>query len=270
MLKPGGVNSVLVLSFVAGFLIGCNTREEGCLDLEAVSFDVSAEKQCGDCCTYPELFWNAAYQWDTVSFVLNKYLPVLSGDSILFTNAAILVNNIRFLEIDGDTLRILDELVLECEDGEQTEEIQIVDDFVIINRSRFDYSMGMRKTSPAITGLKGQVGMNPELQCYDASLLTSGHPLAASGMYDQRLDRAATARFYYTINEGEPDSVFLHSNPFPFEFMFNKQLRRAANDTIRIQLDYFELFRNFTAATSVEEAEGQILQKLPTFFQYRE
>ncbi len=46
------VGGVIALVF---FLAGCYEPKEGCLDPQAVNYDVTADEACADCCTWPSL-----------------------------------------------------------------------------------------------------------------------------------------------------------------------------------------------------------------------
>jgi len=56
------------LIFILGllcFLSSCHEDKEGCLDLYSTNYDVTADKSCEDCCTYPKLKINLSHKIDT-------------------------------------------------------------------------------------------------------------------------------------------------------------------------------------------------------------
>jgi hypothetical protein len=69
------------LSFLL-VLYSCSEPKDGCLDEQALNFEVTADRNC--CCEYPGLMIDLDFRWDTLDFQLNQTF-VIGADSVRFT-----------------------------------------------------------------------------------------------------------------------------------------------------------------------------------------
>lgn len=247
--------------------LGCNPRVEGCLDPEAVNFDLYVEKECNNCCEYPELFVNAIYNWDTESFKLGVPYYRNSGDSLVFVRASVLLTGFGLIEENGDTLRVLDRLALQCGDQDL---INIADDAITVDRIRFDYPVGMLKTSPTIREVFWYAGLQEAYQCYDPEGLEAGHPLSESGHYDPGVGRALIADLVYSRDSLKTtDTLLLDFEAIFFREDIDKILHFAENDTLPFELDYFSLFDDVNLEASLPDLKMQLRENVQNFIRYR-
>lgn len=247
--------------------LGCNPREEGCLDPEAVTFNLDAERPCDDCCEYPELFVNVIYNWGTESFKLGVPYYRTAGDSLVFVRASVLLSGFGLIEENADTLRVLDRLELNC--GDQGL-ISIPDDVITVDRLRFDYPVGMLKTSPNINEVFWYAGFPETYQCYDPEEIESGHPLSESGHYDPESGKALVAELIYSRDSlMTTDTLLLDFEAIFFREDVDKMLHFAKNDTVPFELDYYTLFDNVNLEAPIPELKLQLRDKFQDFVRFR-
>ena len=174
----------ILFSFYLLFLAGCYEPVEGCLDLDAVNYDVTADNACNDCCTYPALTLSMQHlvQWphDSVSLRYGVLYPVIStpqpADSFLIERARFFISNLLLLKDDGTQVHVEEQLELELANGEKK---TIPDNFAKLDRDFFQpRKLGTIKTEGVVTALKFTLGLEEFLQQNEiVSGLPDGHPL---------------------------------------------------------------------------------------------
>jgi len=91
-------------------LSSCYEGSDGCQDIRAVNYDLTADERCDDepCCTYPVIEFRPDYAWDTLNFNLNTLYPLSGGDSIIVRYAHQVLSQIDIISSTGNSYQSID------------------------------------------------------------------------------------------------------------------------------------------------------------------
>ena len=131
-----------LLHFSFFILSSCYEPQEGCLDIDATNYSISADDPCATCCTYPTLTlaFNHLVESteDTVSLRYGVFYPnegtAITTDSFMLDRARFFISNVLLVQEDSTTVDVEEELELEFASGDpQT----VSDNFANLDRSTF-------------------------------------------------------------------------------------------------------------------------------------
>jgi hypothetical protein len=97
-----------ILFFLFCLHSACFETTEGCLDIRAANYDVTADDACPDCCTFPVIDINPTYIWDTLSFSLNTKYPLSGDDSIIVRSAHQIISQFDIVSTQSVSYQSID------------------------------------------------------------------------------------------------------------------------------------------------------------------
>lgn len=233
---------VVIYSFIF-FSIGCGTSEEGCLDIDATNFDVSADKDCESCCIYPNLKLSVFHSLSTTGVLQADSCINHSADSTLTNgdNNFFQINDISFylsdfelVMSDGTAIEVEDTITLNIFDdqlGTTLKDTLVKDDFVLIQRSQFSYTIGEFRTPGLYTKIRFKVGLDNRVNTTNDTLLTS-HPLSD----DQEMHFTTREEGYILQQFDIVKDTALFPDVDPI------QIGEEFFNTVLIELDYTQTF----------------------------
>lgn len=174
--------------FTSGYFMACYQEEEGCLDVRATNFDVSADLPCLDCCDYPSLKFvfqhRAVFAQDTqvLSYDSSYAIPDFPAVPFRIERIQYYLSDIELLEAGGGSIRVTDSVEL-CDNQFLNPDCsERIDDFILVERSRpTSYTIGGIQATGTITGVRFKVGVGNEVRYTDPAVLPDIHPLALLG-----------------------------------------------------------------------------------------
>ncbi|MFK7775971.1 MAG: MbnP family protein [Saprospiraceae bacterium] len=172
----------------------CYTPTEGCLNIDATNYNASADEPCDDCCTFPNLNLKITHSITTQG--------ILGQDSVINHSADSTFNNLddNFFQIkgmefylsdfqlvmtNGDTAEVEDEMTVMIYNdaiSQTSKDTTIKDDFVLVTRNSFNYSIGEFRKPGTYMELRFTVGIDDNLSSIDADTLASSHPLSSENL----------------------------------------------------------------------------------------
>ncbi|MCB0705899.1 MAG: hypothetical protein KDC34_11340 [Saprospiraceae bacterium] len=239
----------------AGFVLvfaACYEKQEGCLDIGATNFDVTADKPCADeCCTYPVIKMSVSSVYsdlviDTMySFKLDKLyeVPGRPGDSIAFSRIRYFVSNVELLS-GGTVFGVPEELDLFI-NGQST----IVSD----NFGRFEPSVSPSATlgsfakTGTFDGVRFTFGLEPAIIGADPDSIPSGHPLSIQSDSTLWLEGAGYQSVYLELfrDQTAVDSTVIPiegSMQLEFDFSEPYEVLGGFDLTLKFQIDFSKWF----------------------------
>ena len=181
--------SFLLLFFTMHYLCtACFQPEEGCLDIEATNFELSADRDCpeGDqcACKYPSATLQFEYIFDKSSYLANGIYQNNIGQYFRIQDIQFYISDIQLVRADDLLVPILDTITLTVLNAEaQQEKIVAIDDFQLI-RQQSSATLGSIDKSGIFKALQFSVGVKtPENTTTPDDLTSSSHPLAIDSMY---------------------------------------------------------------------------------------
>lgn len=235
--------------------MGCYEPTEGCLDIKAANYDVTADGACGDCCVFPTLniqvqhvvaFTNpdTSFNFRYATFYPNPGNP---ADSFVIDRARFFISDIKLVRENGEEVGVLDTLKIEAPAGNA---LTIEDSFARLDRDIFQArTVGTIITEGIFTGLKMTLGLDEFLLETDPGSVPSGHPLSIAGdtlNYDALAGRYIPNRLIFRqdtaaifdsleIRITEPQVVTL-----PFDSPF--ELAEGFDINVVLRVDYMKWF----------------------------
>lgn len=179
-------NEWLVLTVKAAWLMlavlvvsGCKEKVEGCLDIEARNFDFSADRPCpDDCCEYPQMIFDIAFRWDTLTFRYNEPYNLTDDKVMKFLKSKFYISDINLTGESG-SFTVADRIDLDVNDG-STDPVTFVDDFTLMSRDflSFSYEIGEIQSLGTFDTLRFTVGLSEVANQIEPTSAPAGHPLA--------------------------------------------------------------------------------------------
>ncbi len=180
-MSQGNLRSLLFL--VLGMaVLSCGKPVEGCLDIRATNYNVSADDPC--CCTYPVLKLVLSHAADSLFQSPDSIYTNLAGQPYRLTGARYFLSDFVFYVRDADPVEVTDSLVLILDDGSS---LRVKDDVVQVQRSLSTYTVGTVITSGWIDSISFQIGLLPGFASVVPADVPADHPLRSplSGLYSE-------------------------------------------------------------------------------------
>ncbi len=168
--------------FLGLAVLSCSKPVEGCLDIRATNYNVSADEAC--CCTYPVLKLLISHAADTLFQSPDSIYTNQAGQLYRLTGARFFLSDFIFYVRDLGPVEVTDSLVLIQEDGSRQ---RVKDDVIQIQRSLSTYTVGTVVTSGWIDSISFQIGLLPELAAVLPAAVPADHPLRSplTGLYTE-------------------------------------------------------------------------------------
>jgi hypothetical protein len=224
-------------------LQSCTTREQGCLDIYASNFELTAEKDCDGCCLYPALNVALSQVWNDSSFNVESPLLDSEGDSFkiidlkYFLSAWILYGtNDEQYGVDSALLGCIPPMVYSP-------------DAIVADARQFNYQIGIIRDAPTIDSLCVTLGLDNTYPCIEEDTTNAFVELTRrSPLWDPSADALRSIRLVLQrdLQSEIFDTIFIDFKareeiPFPLTFA------RGAATALRMSVDYEPWFRNVDA-----------------------
>jgi len=158
-------------------LWSCDSGEEGCLDISATNYDVTADVNCASCCTYPSLSMRINYKMDSVDFALNTVYHDASNTPFRISNAQFYISDVKLVQSNSNAIGVTDELTLTFSDNTA---MTLEDNFSLYKKSIGAYSsntIGTINTAESFSKIQFYVGVTSFANHAVPSAMPDGHPL---------------------------------------------------------------------------------------------
>ncbi len=167
---------VLLIVFFLVMLFACKEPVEGCLDVDAVNYNVLADDPCEDCCTYPVLEVQFNHQYDTLLFSYDSIYN-FAGSDAQFEKVVYYLSDFQ-LRSSTDSFEVIDTRDLDLLSGGV---LSVKDDFVLLSPGRsIRYDLGETRGGAATYDvLSFNVGLTNDVAFTNAGTISDeDHPLA--------------------------------------------------------------------------------------------
>lgn len=149
-LKSRLLIGILMLSI--GFN-SCYEPSDGCLDLLASNYDVSADDGCDECCTYPTVNLVMKHLWSDTTFRFGDTLIDQFGDQFVLLDQKMMLSKFNYQSNNFDKVGTLTFTI----DGEE----QIFEnDFTLIIKNQTSVSVNNYRAEGMIDGYSFQFGLD--------------------------------------------------------------------------------------------------------------
>ena len=209
------------------FLAGCYQPKEGCLDIRAKNYDVSADDPCPTCCTYPQL--TIAFQHQVIlttqpdtffSFRYNTAYPSPFDTSHYFDilRSRYFLSNFRLIRENGEAAGISDSIQIEVPEGVP---VTVENNFTKVDRDIFQPSViGKILANGSFRQIRFTLGLAESLLQTNPKSVPANHPLSI--VSDTIIYKNGTGYIPNTLIFN-PDTVST-ATPLTFRFFEPKEI----------------------------------------------
>ncbi|MFN7116734.1 MAG: MbnP family protein [Saprospiraceae bacterium] len=249
----------LTVSFLCIVIISsCYENRSGCLDLRATNFDIDADRECDNCCIYPQLKLVFEHKLLPDSAANLTYTTSVykdgAGNEFRVKDIQFYVSNARLIRADGTVVAPQDSLLVSIQPPGGTATRQnIADNVAIINRSNFAAAeMGRFIATGSFTKIAFTLGLSDVLnQVIPTSLPDSlvNHPLENTAMYVNADTGFIFNRLQIFNSATATDTTFttfrvLPPNLVNVELPLNANIIEGYHIRVIVRIDYLKWFAN--------------------------
>ena len=258
-------NWIGILLLAACLGIACNARVDGCLDLEADNFDVTADNADPSLCIYPDLLLDVVYRYGDTTFSRQRLYENAFGQTFGLPDVYVLFSQFAVTGVEYPRLTVADRTDWYLGSGPEPEEIRVIDDFTFVDQRNFRFTLGEWRQSDYALSVDFSVGVPDTLVPTDPALIPDDNGMSDSrAFYNEAVQTFSSARFVYVLDslEAQPDTVHLTPGAFHFTYPLEKELIRGGDDTIRVGIDFKVLFDDVDLMQDSATVVNQLANRL--------
>ncbi len=281
-LNHGGIyyhRDLLFFLFLSLVFQSCDEASQGCRNINATNYDVTADEDCeDDCCQLPELKMQFSHKIEQrvggvdtlVNFTYNTsyILPASITDTFSFQKIKCYFSNFRLIDMEGEEVQVNDRLTIDLE-GDEPDSITIVDDIFLFDAGSANYTLGEFGEPNTFEGLKFTVGLQSELLTTNPEIAPANSAFTPDSLnYEESVGYIFQNYVFFNGVDApdladstvfqifEPVEINLSTNPFALVSGFDA--------TLRMTVRYDQLFENIAfETTSISDFREKIVINLP-------
>lgn len=221
------------------FFQSCNTRIEGCLDINAKNFDLDAEKACDDCCEYPPILLSVSPKWNDKNFTTLDTFFDINGASYKIIDLKYILSSFSWNGTEGIVYSI-DSAEIDCGPNTTT----YTPDIILINPGKVDYILDSIRLFPSISSFKMKLGWSPHLECVDET--SENVPVLfsdESAVWDSAQNARAAVRIILQrdISMEVFDTLFVHTCQ-EILIQYDLALQPGMDTRLKVSVNYAQWF----------------------------
>ena len=243
------------------FLSGCQVPEEGCTDVAATNFDITALKTCAtNCCVYPQLKIRTQFLWGSDSVFFDFNTPYLIGtDSVKFLSAQLYISGISFTPISGGkNVSVSDSIAL----YRANDTIMRLNTYALIGKNYgFNYTLGSFSGFGSYNYAHFTVGLDSISNTTIPSKMPVSSPLAvkADSSYDSKNSTFIFQKFIFVKGVNYTDTVQINiERAQTIDAGCRLTFIRGFDAEMPLKIDYKKLFLD----VNVQADPATIAQKI--------
>ena len=261
---------LLPLMFIIITLIFQNCLEptEGCLDVNATNFDVTAAKNCDKSCTctYPSLIIATNYTSGTSNFNFNTTYKNDIGDSFRIVSTQLYLSDFQLINDKNVTIRTIDSVSL----TRATDTIKVLNNYALVGKNiGFDFTIGTFNSTDKFTKVKFRVGLDDVATKTIPSKMPSTHPLStkADSMYLSSQNQYIFNKFVIAKGVNFKDTLRINiTTPTDLEFVKALSFPLGFNASIPLTINYLQFFKGVKFSDDVNLIKQKIVNNTSSAF----
>ncbi len=250
------------------FFQNCTQPTEGCLDVRATNFDVTASKGCEkNCqCTYPSLLVSTDYVYGVNSLLFNTTYKNNNGDSFRIISSQFYLSDFQLINDKNQTYRTIDSVAL----TRATDTIKVLNNYALAGKSNgFDFTIGTFNGVGIFTKIKCRVGLEDVALKTIPSKMPSAHPLSikSDSMYISSMNQYIFQKFVIAKGVNFKDTLRLNITA-PVDLEFTKPLTfiEGFNAKIPLKINYLTLFNGVSFSLDTTIIKSKIVDNTKSAF----
>jgi len=225
------------------FFSRCLPPNQGCTDVNATNFNVTASKQIlPNNCVYPKLVLQFYPYWDTTALSTSNIYGTTKGDTFKILNAQFYFSSVNLLDANQKSVAISDSILM----YRAKDSINIPLNILLNSITTKEYSLFSISTAENYTHLLFNTGLDATSQQAAPSRNVSGNPLATQSfsIYD-----TTNSKYYFQsitisrLSKGDTITVY-GQQTIPFDFTNTAASQKGFSIAFRFKVDYKKLLAN--------------------------
>ncbi len=268
------ITQALLLLCISCLFSNCYQAKEGCLDIAATNFDVEADESCcleeTCCCIFPTLSLSISHKLttdDVENFPLSSPITLDSTHFFIVENMRFYLTDVKLVNATT-AIGVTDTIDLPLYDIENDiiNTVTLEDNFTLVKRDNFNYSIGEFRAPNTYTSLQFNIGIAGDANHAVADSIISTHPLSVNGTDSLQIDPVQGYIFnqielYKDTISATPLSTYSITELVPIELAFTSPLviENGFNVTLNLRINYLDWFKGINFAV---DSDDEIKSKL--------
>lgn len=258
----------LLFLFSAIIFQNCTQPTEGCLDIRATNFDVTASKACDkNCeCTYPSLIVASNYLIDTNNFNYNTTYKNDLKDSFRIVAAQMYLSDFQLINDKNVVFRTIDSVAL----TRINDTIRVLNNYALVGKSvGFDFAIGSFNGVGLFSKIKFKVGLDDVALKTIPSKMPTTHPLSkqADSMYISSQSQYIFNKFVIAKGLNFKDTLRINiTTPIDIELTKPLTFIEGFNAKIPLNINYLAFFKDVKFSETEEQVKKKIVDNTKDVF----
>ena len=242
--KKHKIYSFFFIFFILIFS-ACQVPTEGCTDIAAANFDITALKTCTTgCCIYPQLKIQTQFLWGSESTFFNLNTPYKIGlDSVKFLSAQLYLSNLSFSpSTGGKDVSVSDSIAL----NRLNDTIKRPNNYALIGKNYgFTYTLGTFSSFGSFNYAHFIIGLDSVSNSVIPSKMPATSPLAlkADSTYDSANSTYIFQKFILVRGVNYQDTVRINiENLKKLDVGCQLTFIKGFDAVMPLKIDYKKLF----------------------------
>ncbi len=250
------LTTLLFFFYALAYFSSCYKHPEGCRDVNAINFDISADKDCEkECCKYPKLNLVADIYYDTIKLDTNTVFANKIGDSLRVTNFQMLLSQFQLLDKRHLIHNIYNTLDIGVKDNEVINYKTINYNAAKILLTGSNSGLGTFRLLDDYSGIIFSFGVDSIINHSKPNKIAVNSPIypKKDSIYDYSQQEYYFLKFAIDIN-GKSSEYLVKDDKYltKFELSSNFDLKERRNYTIKMKIDLKNILQDFEIKTEEE------------------
>ncbi|MEZ4907458.1 MAG: MbnP family protein [Saprospiraceae bacterium] len=266
------INNILFIFIFVFIFSSCYKKDEGCTDINAMDYDVEADKQCDDdCCNYPDLDINMSLISDSTEIDTNTILTDDFGNNFIISFLRIYLSDFKLYDENGNQVPTQNDLTYYKITNDQTKATTINSSILKYNiEEDVDYSIGEVLERDICNSLTFNFGIDSIINHSNTDKLSTSSPLY---IVSDSMHISISEGFYFlkmilkdtNSVQLKEINIFGDKNLTKITLDDTFDFTARENHTIKINIDQKSLFSNInTFSDNSESIIEKLLLNLPS------
>ena len=260
-------SKIFFILFSIAILSSCYDHTEGCRDINALNFDVTADKDCeDDCCKYPDVYINFRLFKDSITIDTNTILVNDYNDTFRIKYFRMYVSGFKMINDLDDTLELLNEIPVGFNENGKIEYHNINFTVAKFKTDSRSYKLGKLKKLDKYKEMIFDFGLNSRINHGLMDKVNISNPLntANNDMYLDSISGYHFLKLEIEMSDKFIRSVYITGDEYlsKISILSNLDLRERENHYINLDIDVSKWLLPIDFYKNSDEIRNSLLNNL--------
>ena len=264
-------SKIFFILFSITIFSSCYEHTEGCRDINALNFDVSADKDCEDnCCKYPDVFINFSLVNDSVTIDTNTILVNDFNDTFRIKYFRMYLSGFKLINHQNDTLELVNKIPVGINENGKTEYKSINFPVVKLQAKSRSYKTGKLQKLDEYKEISFDFGLNPTINHGIMDKVDLSNPLNTTNndMYQDSISGYHFLKLEIEMRDKFIRSVYITGDEYlkKINLSSNLELKERENHYINLEIDVSKWLFPIDFYKNSDEIRNSLLNNLKKSF----